>query len=334
MTDGPIQRDASGCYSSTLLITGLLATPTELTRGIAIERQDLKTLHEEVDLIMVQQAYQKVLDHQVDIVFVICDETDVLVVLTYFYWKLDLSSSVYMQGTSTERNIFDVRKTIRSNEGIVTFIVAAHSLLLRHCCPVLGKMTVVKRLKDDKKLSLLRQLDSNIDDVIKEATLFISDCYRFQPGSMTKCCIMSWYTKASKARKTVLPLQSLPPTDKSFKENVKRMHLQPMVWYATVEVDPPAVDPTLYGWRRGELNKVLVPIGLPDSVAAAPDKVLNMVKCGYNTSSPCKNRGCSCASARVPCSLICSCSEDTAICQNEVAKRKTKEDDGSDDDES
>ena len=136
MTDGLTQRDASGCYSNTLLITGLLATPTELTRGIAIERQDLKTLHEEADLIMVQQAYQKVLDHQVDIVFVICDETDVLVVLTYFYWKLDLSSSVYMQGTSTERNIFDVRKTIRSNEDIVTFIVAAHSLLLRHCCPV------------------------------------------------------------------------------------------------------------------------------------------------------------------------------------------------------
>ena len=137
MTDGLIQRDASGCYSNTLLITGLLATPTELTRGIAIERQDLKTLHEEADLIMVQQAYQKVLDHQVDIVFVICDETDVLVVLTYFYWKLDLSSSVYMQGTSTERNIFDVRKTIRSNEDIVTFIVAAHSLLLRYCCPIL-----------------------------------------------------------------------------------------------------------------------------------------------------------------------------------------------------
>ena len=40
------------------------------------------------------------------------------------------------------------------------------------------------------------------------------------------------------------------------------------------------MDPTLYGWRKDELNKVLVPIGLHDTIAAAPDEVLNMVKCG------------------------------------------------------
>ena len=112
ITDGVTQRAASGCYFNTLLITGLLATPTEITRGIAIERQDPKTSHEEADLIMVQQIYQKVLDHQVDIVSIICDDTDVLVLLTYFFWKFNSSNTVYMQGTSTERNIFDVRETV------------------------------------------------------------------------------------------------------------------------------------------------------------------------------------------------------------------------------
>ena len=33
-----------------------------------------------------------------------------------------------MQGTSAERNIFYVRETVRINEEIVPFIVAAHSL--------------------------------------------------------------------------------------------------------------------------------------------------------------------------------------------------------------
>ena len=78
-------------------------------------------------------------------------------------------------------------------------------------------MTVVKRFKDGKKLSLLGQLDSNIDDVIKEATLFISDSYGFQQESMTKCRIMSWYIKTSKARNTASHSRFLPPTDKSFK---------------------------------------------------------------------------------------------------------------------
>ena len=83
---------------------------------------------------------------------------------------------MYMQSTSTERDILDVRETVRSNEDIVHFVVAAHSL--SGCNTVasyygLGKMTVVKRLKHGKKLSLFGQLDSNIDDVVKEATLFM-----------------------------------------------------------------------------------------------------------------------------------------------------------------
>ena len=37
-----IQRAISGCYSNTLLITGLLATPIEKTCGIVLEGQDLQ----------------------------------------------------------------------------------------------------------------------------------------------------------------------------------------------------------------------------------------------------------------------------------------------------
>ena len=45
--------------------------------------------------------------------------------------------------------------------------------------------------------------------------------------------------------KTTPSLQNLPQADESFKENVKGAQLQAMVWYAAIEADPPAVDPTL-----------------------------------------------------------------------------------------
>ena len=102
-------------------------------------------------------------------------------------------------------------------------------------------------------------------------------------------------------------LYNLPPTDESFKENVRRVHLQAMVWYATRETDFLALEPTLYGSRRDELCNVLAPSGLPDSITAAPDEILNMVKCGCSTSIPCKTKWCLCALARVACSLMCSC---------------------------
>lgn len=44
-----------------------------------------------------------------------------------------------------------------------------------------------------------------------------------------------------------------------------------MVWYTVLEVDPPAVDPTLRGRRRDELNNVNVSINLPDSITDTPN---------------------------------------------------------------
>ena len=102
---------------------------------------------------------------------------------------------MYVEGTSTGWNNFD---TVASYHG-------------------LGKMTVVKKFKCGKKLSLCEELDSSIDDVIKEATLPISDCNGFQQESMTKYRIMSCYTKTSRARKTTPPIQYLLPTDESYK---------------------------------------------------------------------------------------------------------------------
>ena len=104
--------------------------------------------------------------------------------------------------------------------------------------------------------------------------------------------------KTSKARKTASSLQFLPLTDESFKENVKRTHLQAMVWYATMKADPPAVDSTLYGWKRDELNKVLLPIDLPESIVTAPDELLNTVKFGCSASCSSKPKQCLCATAR------------------------------------
>ena len=139
--------------------------------------------------------------------------------------------------------------------------------------------------------------------------------------------------KNPKATKTAHLLRYLPPAEKSFDQNVKRTHLQVMLWYATMDVDTPA-DPTLYDQKRDKLNKVFAPIGLPESVATDQVEVLNMVKCGFSASSPYKTRRFSCASAMVACSLMCTCHGDAAVCQNEVTRGQTKEDNGSDDSES
>ena len=67
------------------------------------------------------------------------------------------------------------------------------------------------------------------------------------------------------------------------------------------------------------------------ALPVAPNEVLNMVKCGCSTSNPCKTKQFSYNLAKVVCSLIYNCCREEDICWNEVRKRQSKEDDGSDD---
>ena len=55
--------------------------PRQVQNGLIIERTDLSTTHEEVDVIIVQQAYQFIPDVGIKSNSVICNYTDVFVLL-------------------------------------------------------------------------------------------------------------------------------------------------------------------------------------------------------------------------------------------------------------
>ena len=120
-----------------------------------------------------------------------------------------------------------------------------------------------------------------------------------------------------------MQLKTLLPTNESFRENVKRGILQTLVWYATLEPDPPDLDPALFGWTRDESNKVLLPTTVEEGVLVAPGEILNMVKCGCSLSTACSSKHCTCSSASVSCSMMCKCCCDTEICHNKENNRTT-----------
>ena len=186
-----------------MLITGSSLIPTEITNSNFIQRDDLQTTHEEPDLIMVQQAYKSVLNNGTNIVSVLCDDTDVLILLSYYYWKLGLNSKVYVQGISEERKTHDIKETVKANEAIMPSIVAAHALSGCDTVAPYGicKMTFTKILNDAAKLKLIGDMEASVENVIEEAAIFISDCYGFKSSNMTQCRVQSWYKKKSKARK-------------------------------------------------------------------------------------------------------------------------------------
>ncbi|XP_066913347.1 uncharacterized protein [Clytia hemisphaerica] len=89
------------------------------------------------------------------------------------------------------------------------------------------------------------------------------------------------------------------------------------------------MDPTKYGWTKDDINECLLPSMFPESVFAAPDAVLQMIKCNCASESPCSRQNCTCASAKLSCNKFCKCYESENTCCNEW----TNKDDYLNDDE-
>ncbi len=96
---------ASKNFCNTLVITGSSDTPMQVTQGLNIPRHDLKTTHEEADLIIIQQCYGLIFDSGCNSVTTISDDTDVFV-LACHYFPIERSDvTVIMESTKSCRAI-------------------------------------------------------------------------------------------------------------------------------------------------------------------------------------------------------------------------------------
>ena len=89
-------------------------------------------------------------------------------------------------------------------------------------------------------------------------------------------------------------LESLPPTDDSFFQNLKGSHLQIAVWRYLLNADPPTVDLYLYGWGKDGEIKYLISLPVAPDVCLVPEQIMKVVRCGYTSENLCKSRNCSC----------------------------------------
>ncbi len=266
---------------------------------------------------------------------VICDDTDVFVLLVFYHWNLHMNATITMEATSGDRKLINIGNTVNKHKEIVPNILAAHAV--SGCDTVaqyygIGKATVLKKLQAGITLSNVGQIDSDMKEVFQEATLLISSCYGYPSKCMTEARIKAWSSKTGRAKTCAPSLASIPPTSQSFHENVKRAHFQAMQWYSA-NTSAPEVDPIHFGWLRDEKNKTLVPIGLPSNSSAAPPQVLEMIKCSCRSGQPCVSNRCSCSSANLACTMICSCQGKRNVCCNQHTKQVMTDSEEDDSDE-
>jgi len=292
-----------------LVITGEDPCPVQVSNEDISVRHDLETSHEEADIIIVQQALKCA--SEASKLSVVSDDTDVFVLLVHFYKKANLTLQLTMESPSKEKTIVDIKQTVVKHDKIVNELLPAHALSgcdTVACYFGLGKGCVLKTLKAGFELLAVGDIEAPFTAVMEQATTFISACYGMKKAKdMSETRLLVWGKKNGKGHTSSPKLCTLPPTKEAFTENVKRAHYQAILWRMLETSHPPALDPEEYGWMRDVKNKSLSPITVPDDVKLAPEYVLEMIRCGCKSESPCNSRRCGCQVRGLPCTIFCAC---------------------------
>ena len=105
------------------------------------------------------------------------------------------------------------------------------------CYLGIGKSRVIKHLKEGCDLLAIGNEDAPVQQVIDQATHFISSCYGMKDSTdISHTRLLVWGKKNGKGHSSSPNLASLPPSREAFIEIVKRAHFQTVLW-RTINID-------------------------------------------------------------------------------------------------
>jgi len=159
--------------------------PVQIQMGDLTDRNDLRISHEEADVIIIQQMVHLML-RGANPIQVICDDTDVVILLVHFYFTLQLICSETTFGSIT----IHIKATSEKHAHAASPLLHAHAFtgcdIIQYLFGI-GKGTAIKTLKAGKKLEYIGKLDVNVVDVLDEATSFITSTTKDEEENCFLC---------------------------------------------------------------------------------------------------------------------------------------------------
>ena len=105
LTDSPILS------KSCLVVTGSKETQYKIRDGVVTPFPSLNITHEEADIIIINQLLWVVKEKPQARVLVICDDTDVFVLLTHYYTTEKMECQLFTQGPTRGRKLISIQGT-------------------------------------------------------------------------------------------------------------------------------------------------------------------------------------------------------------------------------
>ena len=113
------------------------------------------------------------------------------------------------------------------------------------------------------------------------ATKFLLTCHgQTKSNTLTDARKHAWKSKVIRNNNVAPKLESLPPTEEAFEENVKRDHLQAGLWRNALCENPPSINMLDFGWEKDMSSPWLLPSTIKKSFHLIPDCIAKIMKCG------------------------------------------------------
>ena len=286
--------------------------------------EDSPYTHEEADVTIM--SYLVKIHQEKEHIQILADDTDIFVLLLFFYWKYRPSAHVTMKKYNGQ--IIDIKATALKLGDKCLDLLAAH--VLSGCDTVSypfgkGKMTAINLLlKSNVTLHAFVDPLATEQEWVREGLHFMSYLY----GGEASVSVSSLRFLLFSKKKEPPKIKCLPPTDDAALQHIRRARLQVLLWRAADQMEPPELDITQYGWKIQ--NNIPTPVSGVSAIA--PRALLQCVACGCKSKSPCSTRGCSCRASKLSCTTYCRCCADDN-CANENTKSAMAMDDHDDEDE-
>ncbi len=270
-----------------------------------------------------------------EVVTVICDDTDVLVLLVH-HFKSDMAD-VYIRsdpkrGQKVGLKLYSIRD-VQVSLGIEVFphILSIHAWSGCDTTSAIfskGKtMTMRKILESTQAKQLLKTIGSyNVSpQLVGEAGIQL---FAFMYGGSPSVSLghhrYTCYMKMSASGKKLEP-ERMPPTERAAHFHSLRVHAQIIDWHSLGTVK---CDPLIWGWQQ--VKGEYIPIMTDNE--PGPQELLNLIRCNCKMSSksPCGTSLCSCRKNGLKCVSACGDCHGVS-CQNEHPVVNDESDDDNDD---
>ena len=150
--------------SNRLIITAQAEALEQVQLGVHIIRDDLKSTQEEADCIIPYQVSEAIADEK-NSVKIICEDTDVFILLPHCYdlknWEMDLYMAGFMEG----KNIISIKDAVKKHKVLIPGLLSVHATSGCDTVPMYygtGKKEAIN-ITGKLKLSFLGQVEATFN---------------------------------------------------------------------------------------------------------------------------------------------------------------------------